>query len=337
MIWLIILSLLILGLLIVTAAIRPAQVSTSYFELKRRAATGDEDAAWHLHREQHLGDIISLRQAMTALLITVLTILMIVALGWLWGIVAAILVALFYGRIANFSFVERQAARLYDALEPTLLKLVVRYPHISAILRSVTLGKEDFHQIESRQELEHLIDQSKDILTTSQKQLINHCLRFDSTLVKDVMTPKSVINTVKAGEFLGPLVLSELHKFGHSRLPVIKGDIDHVVGVLHIQDLLTLDNKKSVTAEKAMETKVFYVREDQNLQHALAAFLKTHHHLFIVINKYRETVGLLTLEDVIEALLGRKIIDEFDAHDDLRAVAERNLGANNLPPRRSDV
>ena len=78
-----------------------------------------------------------------------------------------------------------------------------------------------------------------------------------------------------------------------------------------------------------MEKKVYYIREDQTLDHALAAFLKTRHHLFVVVNGYRETAGIITLEDVIEALLGRKIVDEFDLHDDLRAVATREAKTNN--------
>jgi CBS domain containing-hemolysin-like protein len=130
---------------------------------------------------------------------------------------------------------------------------------------------------------------------------------------------------------LGPLTLNDLHKTGHSRLPVINGDIDHVVGILNLKGLLALDIKRSTTAEKAMDPKVYYIRADQVLQHALAAFLRTKHQLFIVVNEYRETVGLLTLEDAIEALIGRKIVDEFDAHDDLRAVALRNPRDNNRP------
>ncbi len=337
MIWLIILTFLLLILLILVTAMRPSQVSTSYFELKRRADMGDEDASWHLNREQRLGDIISLQRTLEAILLVLTVVMAVVSLGWLWGIIAAIVVAVFYGRLARMSVAERLAKRLYVSIEPKLLQLVAHHPVIIGSLRSVVLENEDFHQLESREELEHLVDKSNGILTVAQKQLITHSLQFDTRLVKDVMTPKSVISSVKAGEFLGPLVLSELHKLGHSRLPVIKGDIDHVVGMLYIQDLLTLDDKKSVTAEKAMEPKVFYIREDQTLQHALAAFLKTHHHLFVVINEYRETVGLLALEDVVEALLGRKIIDEFDAHDDLRAVAERNLTANNVPSKHTDV
>jgi CBS domain containing-hemolysin-like protein len=86
-----------------------------------------------------------------------------------------------------------------------------------------------------------------------------------------------------------------------------------------------------------MNPKVYYVNQEQNLKHALAAFLKTRHHLFVVVNGYRETAGILSLEDVIEALIGQKIIDEYDEHDDLRKVAARSAKTNNNPPEGKDV
>jgi CBS domain containing-hemolysin-like protein len=106
---------------------------------------------------------------------------------------------------------------------------------------------------------------------------------------------------------------------------------------LHLRDLLSLDVKRSTTAEKAMEKKVYYIHEKDTLEHALAAFLKTRHHLFIVINDQRETVGLVTLEDVLETLIGRRIVDEDDIHADLRAVAEREGRLNNQAPSHIDL
>jgi CBS domain containing-hemolysin-like protein len=192
-------------------------------------------------------------------------------------------------------------------------------------------------RLSSREELHHLVETSGSLLSADEKALISHSLTFNDRAVKKIMTPRSVIDSISHKELLGPLVLDDLHKTGHSRFPVVDGDIDHVVGMLHIQDLLTLDTKRSTTAAKAMEPRVFYVREDQTLKYALTAFLRTHHHLFVVVNEFRETVGLLSLEDVIEALIGRKIIDEFDAHDDLRAVAAHNPRGNNHPEKREDV
>ena len=99
------------------------------------------------------------------------------------------------------------------------------------------------------------------------------------------------------------------------------------MGVLHVRDLLTLDTKRRHTAlaETAMEKRVFYIQENASLSHALSAFLSSHYHLLIVINKSHNTVGLITLEDVMEKLLGRKLVDEFDSYDDIRAVASRSL------------
>ena len=106
---------------------------------------------------------------------------------------------------------------------------------------------------------------------------------------------------------------------------------------MHLEGLLALDIKRSTTAEKAMEPKVFYIRQDQTLQHALAAFLRTKHPLFIVVNSDKETVGLLSLEDVMEALLGREIIDEFDNHDNLREVSRRDLSNHSSHERHRDL
>ena len=106
--------------------------------------------------------------------------------------------------------------------------------------------------------------------------------------------------------------------------------------MLYTHDLLDLrvENK---TASDAMRNNVYYINETKSLSHALHGFLKTNHHLFVVVNHYRETVGLLTLEDVLEVLIGDKIVDEFDAFDDLRAVAESNPEKNNQPKGRKDI
>jgi CBS domain containing-hemolysin-like protein len=70
-----------------------------------------------------------------------------------------------------------------------------------------------------------------------------------------------------------------------------------------------------------MSKDVRYIHEEESLDQALRAFLKTHHHLFVVVNNFEEFVGVLSIEDVLEEIIGKEIVDEFDAYDDLRAVA----------------
>jgi CBS domain containing-hemolysin-like protein len=240
--------------------------------------------------------------------------------------------------VARLIAVQARSQKLYQQYEVHILNFVEKFAGAFKIVRGAAPRTTQAKQLDSREELQHMVAQAGSLLAADEKKLIEHGLKFDSREVSEVMTPRGVIDSINGSELLGPLVLDDLHKTGHSRFPVIDGDVDHVVGMLYIQNLLTLGaDKKSVTASSAMESRVFYIREDQTLQHALAAFLRTHHHLFVVVNEFRETVGLLSLEDVIEALLGRKIVDEFDAHDDLRAVAMRNPRGNNHPAKREDV
>lgn len=337
-IFLTILTVLVFVVLLIFTAMRPTSSGFSMFELERRTELVDKAAQKILTRENLLNDIISLQHILVAIFLVIVVLLSVVTFGWLIGIIVAFFVTLEYGSIARIGFLKTWSQKIYSRLEPNVIKFIQKTPFLFKILRNVSIMDTKISQrIDSREELQHLVDESIGILTPDEKKLVVHSLSFSDQLVSTIMTPRSVIDSIKNSEFLGPLTLDDLHKTGHSRLPVINGDIDHIIGILNLRGLLTLDIKRSTTAEKAMDPKVFYIRQDQTLQHALAAFLRTHQHLFIVVNEFRETVGLLSLEDVIEALLGRKIIDEFDAHDDLRAVALRNPHDNNHPEKREDV
>lgn len=337
MLTLTVIEIVIFTLLLAVSGIVPKTAQLSKYELKRRKDSGDKVAEATLKREALLADVISLQRVLAALFLVIFVILSVVAFGWFMGIVISVIVSLEYGRLARVGLWQRRAQKLYEKHEQAILRFVQKIAGILRFMRSVTPDENDTVRLSSREELHHLVTTSGQLLTADEKKLIEHGLMFNERPVKEVMTPRGVIDSIGEKELLGPLVLDDLHKTGHSRFPVVQGDIDHIVGMLYIRNLLTLDVKRSVTAGKAMEPRVFYIHEDQSLQHALAAFLRTHHHLFVVVNEFRETVGLLSLEDVIEALLGRKIVDEFDTHEDLRAVAARNIRSNNHPKSLEDV
>ncbi len=333
----VVLCIVVFALLIMVSGVKPLRSPISQFEIKRRMTEGDKSALVEERRERLLGDILSLQRVLAALLLVIFAALSVVTFGWFLGIIISAAVALEYAAIARLHFLHNQLQKLYIQHEHSILHFVEKFSGVIRFVRNVAPEQSDI-RVDSREELLHVVEMSGSILSQDEKKLLEHGLRFDERLVSEIMTPRGVIDSISKREMLGPLVLDDLHKTGHSRFPVTDGDIDHVVGMLHVKDLLTIDSKrKSTTVEKAMEPRVFYIRQDQTLGHALAAFLRTHHHLFVVVNEFRETVGLLSLEDVIEALLGRKIVDEFDLHDDLRAVAMRNLRGNNHPEKHEDV
>lgn len=333
--WIMIFALVFAALLFV-ASISPRRTVLSRYELQRRRTAGDVSAAEELRRSLLIDDVLSLKKAAEALLLSCLVLCAIKSFGWLVGIAVSAFVALGYSRVAHSGMLASLTDRYYALLEPRLLAFVERHPRVGILLRSVSAPPE-VSPLSSRQELEHLVKESGAILTADEKRLIRSTLHFGERTVEEVMTPRGVVDTVKKDQLVGPLLLNDLHKTGHSRFPVMDGDIDHIVGVLHIHDLLTLEDKASRKAELAMEKKVYFINQDQKLEKALSAFIKTRHHLFVVVNDYRETAGVVTIEDVIEALLGRKIVDENDVVDDLRAFAAKNPRRNNKSSAAADV
>ncbi len=290
-----------LAVLLIVLGVQPKTSSHSQFELRRRSGLGDEKAKILLRQREFLRDIISLQRAMASLCLVILSVISVYLFNWVTGLVLSIIIALEIGAVARIGLWQEYSQQLYEKYEPLILTTIERHQVILSLIRSVSPVVGDSQVIESKEELLEMLAQSSGAISPSEKKLITNGLKFNDMKVEEIMTPRSMIESVPMNELLGPLVLDDLHKKGYSRFPVIDGDIDHVVGMLRIQDLLTIDRKaKSHRAETVMSKDVYYIRENQTLQHALAAFLKTQHHLFIVVNEFRETVGLLSLEDVIE-------------------------------------
>src|SRR5690606_35806405 len=151
-------------------------------------------------------------------------------------------------------------------------------------------------------------------------RIVKHALSFGDKSVHDVMTPRSVIKSVRDDDVLSPILLDELHKSGHSRFPVFIGNGDSAAGILYIKDLI--DVKSHTRVSELMHKPIHYVNENRELDHVLQAFIKTKQHLFLVVNSFAEITGLITIEDIIEQVLGKPIIDEFDRYDNMREVAE---------------
>ena len=334
-----ILIILVAFVLVIVEATRPIAPNVSEFELKRRGQSGNLsrlDAA----RVQYQASISAILRMDIAVLLVVFVSLAITQLGWSSGLIMSVLLALVYQPLANMGFVRSLAAKLYGYYEKYLIEFCQKFPKLAKYLASVSHFNKTKVQTKlfSKDELINTIDNSSGVLSKSESVFIKSALSFGKKQVSDIMTPRSMIDSIGHDELLGPITLHELHDTGHSRFPVIDKDIDHVVGVLYVRDLLSIDgNKNSPKVSQVMDKNVCFIRHDQSLDQALAAFLKTKKLLFVVVNEFRETVGLLSLEDVIEALLGQKINDEFEIHSDLRAVAERNPRKNNSPQTARNV
>lgn len=294
----------------------------THFELSRRASEKDENALRLVAVQKSLTLLLALRLGASGLFVVIFVAASVLEFGFWGGILVSLISFYIGGILSTWHFLSKQVDKLYGRFETGLLTASSR---LSVVLRPLTrfsISGTKAPGFYSKLELASLLRNDMTVLGKGEKTLLIHGLNFDQVKITDCMTPRRVVEAVDMSETLGPVTLDRLHKTGHSRFPVIDHDLDHVVGMLYLHNLVPLDPKYKRVRD-AMERRVFYVHENQNLDHALHAFLRTKHHLFIVVNDFSEVVGLITIEDCLEQILGRKIVDEFDAYDDLRAVATK--------------
>jgi CBS domain containing-hemolysin-like protein len=156
-----------------------------------------------------------------------------------------------------------------------------------------------------------------------QKRVIENILSLDEKTVKDVMTPRTVIFSLS--EHLPVETAAKTSKkWEHSRFPVYDKDTEDVVGIVLTKELFTalFQGEKERPLTSLMRP-VHFVVESARLNDVFAEFMATRQKLFVVIDEYGGLSGLITLEDILEEILGREIIDESDEVIDKRELARR--------------
>ena len=300
------------------------------FEITRMSKEGNEIARKHKKRIDSLNDIATAKHVLETICITLVILCVIKAFGFIIGLFISLILLLCADTFARLPMLGKVTFAQYEKYETNILLYIEKIHPVLIVIRSNTHQTPKDFILHSREELLHLVDQAPSVLTGDERLLLHHALSFSDQTVGDIMTPRSVTETIKASETLGPIVLDRLHKTGHSRFPVIEENMDHIIGMLYAHDLVKhIRTSKAQLVKEVMDKKLFYINEHQSLSSALAGFLRTKHHLFIVVDEFEETTGVITIEDVIEALIGRTIVDEFDQYDDLRAVAKRAAKTRN--------
>jgi CBS domain containing-hemolysin-like protein len=168
----------------------------------------------------------------------------------------------------------------------------------------------------SAEEIRSLIDEDQDgvALEEDEREMIHSIFGFGDTTVREIMVPRIDIVAVDAADPI-EVAVAAVNASRHSRLPVFEGTIDHVTGLLYAKDLLALLHEgRMVTAGKSIGELVrpaYFIPESKKIDEVLAEFRKHRIHMAIVIDEYGGTAGVVTMEDVLEEIVG-EIEDEFD-------------------------
>lgn len=187
---------------------------------------------------------------------------------------------------------------------------------------------------ESRQEIHELFETAREEGSLNDKEymILTNIMNFSEILVSDVMTPHTVIFSCNANsEVKDILDFPQLQIF--SRFPIWEGESidDRVIGYVLTKDVF----KAALNHQEEMKLKeyardVYFIPETASVSAALEKFLQRRQHLFVVVDEYGGVSGLLSMEDVLETILGQEIMDEADKISDLRkyATERRNERVN---------
>src|SRR5438093_13530346 len=166
--------------------------------------------------------------------------------------------------------------------------------------------------VHSEAELKMLVAIStrKGVLQESERVIVSRAMEFADRIVRQVMVPRTEIIAVADDTTVSELLVpARAHRF--SRFPADQDDLDHVIGIVHVKDLVGVDRGSHAKARDVMR-KVPLMPETMRLDQALTEFRRQRVQAAIVLDEFGGTAGLVTLEDVLEQLVG-EVQDEFDA------------------------
>jgi len=174
-------------------------------------------------------------------------------------------------------------------------------------------------------DIEYLIEKGNDqgvFEQEEQGELLSSVIEFKHTLVKEIMTPRTDTNFLETDTTIRE-ALEKVEEWGHSRIPVFENSVDNIKGLLYVKDMVALVVKENVNPHDSIvsiiRNTVFYVPETQKINETLKKMQQGGTHMAIVVDEFGGTAGIITLEDIIEELVG-DIKDEDDLDDEKQIV-----------------
>ena len=175
----------------------------------------------------------------------------------------------------------------------------------------------------SRQEVVAMAEMGEDEGSIREKEsdIIENLLNLNDVVAEDVMTPRSVVFALQKDSTVGDVV-EEHTPIAFSRIPIFDKDMDDILGFIHRYDLVNkqAEDQFHIKMKDILEP-IHTVKQEDSIASILDEFVRRRQQIFMVIDEFGTTTGLITLEDAIETLLGVEIVDEHDSVVDMRKLA----------------
>ncbi len=242
--------------------------------------------------------------------------------------VALFVISLLILRFVFFGIGIRFNNKLFNSFKPIykFVNMLIN-PLASSLSHMIKSVSGEKSEDASRNEISALVESAREegSLADREYNILKNIIHFSDVLVSDVMTPRTMVFAAKSDSTVKDLVkLPELKMY--SRFPIWSGESldENIDGYVMTRDVLhaALNGEMDIKLSK-FAREVYYIPENAELDIALDKFLKRKQHLFMVVDEYGGIEGLLSMEDVLETILGAEIVDEADRFEDLRVIAKQ--------------
>ncbi|MCD6116394.1 HlyC/CorC family transporter [bacterium] len=253
------------------------------------------------------------------------------ALGIIVEIAVVTFVLLMFSEVSPKIFAVKEPVRFADKVSLPIKGVVIAGTPVtvliewvmSVLLRSLKVKKE--MPFMNEEELKALIDvgTEKGTLDIAEREMIHSIFEFGETTAKEVMIPRTDMICLDISTSITK-VLSIIKKYGHSRIPVYEENIDNIKGLLYVKDLLPfMKAGRNLPRIENLLHRALFIPESKRIDELLKEFQKERMHMAIVVDEYGGIAGLVTMEDVIEEIVG-EIRDEFDMEKPLLRKVDDN-------------
>ena len=177
----------------------------------------------------------------------------------------------------------------------------------------------------TEEEIRMMVDvgEEKGTIEEEEKNMINNVFEFNDKLASDVMVPRTEIFAVENKNTIADVVkILEEENNTYSRIPIYKENIDNIVGVVHVKDLFYSEKRGNTSITKIMKTP-YYVPESKPIDEIFSELRKKRNLMAVVIDEYGGTSGIVTMEDILEEIVG-EIYDEYDEVEELYEMVDDN-------------
>jgi putative hemolysin len=248
-------------------------------------------------------------------------------------VAAVTLVVLVFGEVAPKMFamqrnkaLARRAAGFLSALMSAASPIVGLLTRLSTRVRGGAAEGARRPYV-TAEELRTLValSERRGTLEEGERDMIDSVMEFGETLVRETMVPRADMECLEDAATVGTAT-ARVRELGYSRLPVYHGDIDHITGILYAKDLLSFDLERDAGRSISdLPRKAFFAPENKKAGDLLRELQRRRTHIAIVVDEYGGTAGLVTLEDLIEEIVG-EIRDEHDLEESpVKVVDARTL------------